>query len=297
MASPFTPLPLTSAVTRPLQFQIAEPSRGALLQSGPPSVTPELRQRAINQMKTDTLRSAVTFAGISTGLGYGLFPKYPTAAEAISKNLTGFDLQPIPGSTRARPVIGKAAILGIAPAPVGYVPPEFFGLRPDFLIADELRKPKEEQRTIGVTLISTLGGNPGGARTQLADALLADENARAARARAASVNVTTLQAAVTRPAGLLPFDAPRVFRPEEIRQIAVAELLRRGETVPQFGPITTTTPTGTQLVVVQPGVVGLNPITPAMDPLNPKTVNAKAIANGKAAEGINRELMAERADP
>lgn len=266
-------------------------------QAGPPPTTPELRAQAIDQMKSDTIKSATVFVSLAYGLGQFLYPRNPKLAEALAHEVTSMRLEPVPGKPVARPSLGKVTLLGLGPAPLGYVPPEAFGLRPDFLVAGELRKPKEQQREIGLSVLTLLGGNPGGARQQYADAKLADEVAVQTRLRASQVNVSTLQNAVTNPIDLLPPGAPLVFRPEEIRQIAVDELARRGIAVPEPPALVATIP---PVVAVTPDTstpVALPPVVPQGDPLNVKPINDAGIRNGNAATGINRELVHERADP
>jgi len=271
--------PLLVVVPPSPTFPISDPS-GTAPHTGPVLTTPELKQQAQSQMAKDTVHSAFMFTAIAEIAGRAVFPRNPHAAEVLAKDVAGFELKPVPGTNRARPSLGRVSLLGIGPAPLGYVPPEVYGLQPDFLLQNEKKKTPEHQRTIGIEIIGALGGNPGGARQAFADAQTADAAAAAFRGRVGRLNDAALQDAFLNPTIAVAGTSPTKVRPAEIRDIAAQELLRRGLTVPSL-----------------PGIIAGAPADGTIQPSLIQPVSAAALANMDAAEGIRKELVAERADP
>jgi len=271
--------PLLAIIPPSPTFPISDPS-GTTPHTGPVVHRPELKGEAESQMAKDAVKAAFLFTAIAELAGRAVFPKNPHAAEFLAKDVAGFELKQVPGTNRARPALGRVSLLGVGPAPLGYVPPEVYGLQPDFLVANEKKKTAEQQRTIGIEIIGALGGNPGGARQAFADAQTADAAAAAFRGRVGRLNDAALQDAFLNPTIAVAGTSPTKVRPAEIRDIAAQELLRRGLTVPSL-----------------PGIIAGAPADGTIQPSLIQPVSAAALANMDAAEGIRKELVAERADP
>lgn len=251
------------------------------LQTGPQQVNPELKRASEKQQLHDTIKSTLIFAAAAEALGATLFPKAPKSAQVIAEQGAGFELEPVKGSKRAGVRVGRATAIGFAlPAPFGFTPPEFFGLRPDFLLTPEERRQTPSEQTTKVEIISALGGNPGGVRRDLADAIEADRERDAYKRLVPFITTAQLRRDLINPLIVDAYGNLRVVRPAEIREIAVAELQRRGQ-------LTLSIPTQNIFVMAE-GTVVPSKIVP---------VNAAAIANKDAAKGVNKELVSEIADP
>lgn len=248
--------------------------------TGPPPTTPELRTEARQQMAKDTIGSLFLFSALAEGAGRFLYPRSKGGAEVVAKDISGFELEPVPGTPRARPRLGLVSLFGLAPVPVGYVPPEVYGLRPDFVVEKEKRKSPEHRRDIGLFFFRQLGADPGGPREAYANAKEADLFRDYYTARLQFRSDRELRTTVLDPQTAITPTPFFYYRPEEIRLIAAQELQRRGAPLPPLPPgVFNVVPDGT----VHPALV--QPVTDA----------AKAIQD--AATGILKELVSERADP
>lgn len=271
--------PLLSVLPPPTTFPISDPA-GVAPHTGPVVTTPELKQQAESQMAKDTVHGMFMFTAIAEFAGRAIFPRNPHAAEVLAKDVAGFELKPVPGTSRARPSLGRVSLLGVGPAPLGYVPPEVYGLPPDFLLQKEKRLTPERQRQTGIMIVGALGGNPGGARQAFSDAQAADAAALAFRTRVGRLNDAALQDSFINPTIAVAGVSPTMIRPLEIRSIAAEELVRRGLTVPQL-----------------PGFTAGAPADGTIHPSLIQPVNQAALTNQAGAEGIRNDLVAERADP
>jgi hypothetical protein len=253
------------------------------LPPGPPPTTPELRDAARQAAVQHTVKGVFVFASLAAGAGALVYPRNKPVGDFIIRDVSGFEPDPVPGSKRANIKLGAVSVFGLAPIPIGFVPPEAYGLSPDFLLTQRKRRLSDPANDPGIIIIGAMGGNPGGPRQDYFNAKLADETAALYRTAVKTRTTETLLGDYANPSlaiGLYEFDGYRLQRDPEIRAIAAAELQRRGVPLPALEPW--------QGEAIADGTVVPSAIKP---------VNDAAIANGEAAEGIRKQLVSEIADP
>lgn len=183
----------------------------------PPPTSEALHKQSQLAQLRDVEEAFTQFAGIAVASETLLRPFKPKAATALT-HAAGFN--PVAKGPKvkaiAKPGVGTLLFAAL-PTPIGYTPAEQFNLHPDWV-----------RRTTGIGSIPLVLSAPSKARLDYAAALEADATAKALGdllPKLATVTVAEL-VFVDTTKQLLP-DAG-AYRRDEVRQLARAELLRRG---------------------------------------------------------------------
>ena len=268
----------------------------------PPAVT----QAEVKQGKRDQENAILKAATIGAG-----FVAINSAANAaggkvvqrgISTLFTGpIHMKPGPHGVPSWKVTPTSVVIAFAPLPVGFVPPEAYGLSPDFY-----------SRNFGVPRSTTFGTQPTDTRLKVHEArayagLLNDNFRRLLGDRSANLNTqfnkhyppqapTREQIDFLRalPPGFS--DAQKLLPALEQRYpdlFAVAPVTQTP--IPQ-GPLDTAPNTSTSSQTGEADYGG-DVLPGSTQPQNFHPTNRKGIENEAAAEGIRRDLVTERFDP
>jgi hypothetical protein len=286
---------------------------------------PMLTPQTVGTAQTDKLQAFGTATAVVAGVtavNYlfnapgGSFVQLP-----LKTLLTGVSVKPTDAG-RASVMFPKASVIAaLLPSPVGYVPPEYYGLHPEFW-----------QQSIG----RPIGSKPLGftvdqerkdvfAAQQAVDALAAKAfgnstgpsqySPRGHLIPAGPINVTLAELAYLQslPPGVASVQ-PLLLQQLESRRADLRpnRVVPPMTTFPEFAAVPGTlsplpaVPAGTAMVALR-GAQGQiledefgNPIlvpTGSAPPLTVHQVDDVGARNGRGAKGINRELVHERADP
>lgn len=123
---------------------------------GPAPTTPADREAAISHMRADALKGLGIFGTIALTSGLAIRPFKPHTADALAKYVTGTHLPHPPAPRPALPRPGLFTLFYALPAPFGVVPPETYGIRPDYLARSDSSKDSEYG-----DLLRAVGGLPG----------------------------------------------------------------------------------------------------------------------------------------
>lgn len=143
--------------------------------SGPAPTNDADAIAAFTEMVQTLQAQTTAFGAIALSASLLLRPYKPKTADALTHGLAGYHPEPLPGSNRAIPKPTAATLLlGLAPQPVGYVPPEIYGIPPDYL-----SKPAKKYDPTGVVAPGivkyVLGTEPGAPRMKYYEELEADD--------------------------------------------------------------------------------------------------------------------------
>lgn len=272
----------------------------------PLEVFPVITGRDVVKARRDQIETVAIAVGSVAGITAVNYrfnaPFGPLVQKPLQFTITGVEAKPTPSGRASIRLPTPSIFAAFLPGPVGYVPGEWLGLHPAIV-----------RRTLGVGAgKKPLIFEPSDERKRVFDATITAERIAANAlgtevifGRASGhpfraippgrINVTEeeLQFLESLPPGLTP------------AQRLIPELqARRGELTPSgvlagklFERFAFAGGTNPQPVPTPP-MLASGPVPPgSMQPEHAKPVNAKALANEAAAEGIRRALVSERFDP